>query len=300
MTLQQFRDKYLGTKVDWDKAYGGQCVDLYRQYVNDVLKHPQPKGVVGAADFWTNYDTDPNLNQYYDKIPNTPAGVPEPGDVVIWNKKAGGGYGHVAIFLRGDVNAFTSLDQNWPHLNQVTETNHTYTNVYGWLRPKGTMDTISIPKATFEELVTKATKLDAFRTTIGSDSATEVKQWMDDLKKSIADKNEELKAERERADLARKELNTLVQAAAKALNTVQEPNQIISALSKASTDLDRLDDLERTVAELQLSSGKEKELLEAEIARLKALVKHGSLSDASVEEMIAEIITRITNILLRR
>ena len=138
MTFDQFITKYLATKVDWDKAYGGQCVDLFRQYVNDVLKLSQPRSVNGAADFWTNYDSDPVLNKNFDKIPNTPTGVPQKGDVMFWNKKAGGGFGHVSIFIEGDVNGFMSLDQNWPTLSLVTKTKHTYTNVYGWLHPKNT------------------------------------------------------------------------------------------------------------------------------------------------------------------
>ena len=68
MTIDQFITKYLGKKVDWDGAYGGQCVDLFRQYLNDVLNFPQPRGVVGAADFWTNYDSDPNLKNNFQKI----------------------------------------------------------------------------------------------------------------------------------------------------------------------------------------------------------------------------------------
>jgi uncharacterized coiled-coil protein SlyX len=135
MTLDAFITKYLGKKIDWDGYYGGQCVDLYRQYVDEVLEFPQPRGIPGAKDFWTNYDTDPNLRDYYKKIVNTPSGIPQKGDVVIWNSKAGGGYGHVAIFIEGNVSTFTSFDQNWPTLDKCTKTNHDYTNVYGWLRP---------------------------------------------------------------------------------------------------------------------------------------------------------------------
>lgn len=136
MTLDAFVKKHLGKKIDWDGAYGGQCVDLFRQYVQDVLELPQPKGVVGAADFWANYGTDKNLKDHYEKIPNTPTGVPKKGDVMLWNKRAGGGYGHVAVFLEGDVNEFTSFDQNWPTLSVCTITQHDYKNVLGWLRPK--------------------------------------------------------------------------------------------------------------------------------------------------------------------
>lgn len=136
MTTQEFIEKYTGKKLDWDKAYGGQCVDLFRFYIHEVMTTQQPKGVVGAADFWTGYDSDPILKDNFTKIANTPDGVPQEGDVIIWNKKAGGGFGHIAVFIKGNANTFTSFDQNWRALNVCEPTEHNYTNVYGWLRPK--------------------------------------------------------------------------------------------------------------------------------------------------------------------
>jgi hypothetical protein len=53
--------------------------------------------VPGAADFWTNYDTDPILNQNFSKIVNTPEFIPQEGDVAIWNRKMGAGFGHIAV-----------------------------------------------------------------------------------------------------------------------------------------------------------------------------------------------------------
>ena len=297
MTLNEFVNKYLGKKVDFDGYYGGQCVDLYRQYVKDVLGFPQSPGVGGAAEIW-----DSASPEYYDFIPNTPTGVPEPGDIVIWNRRMGGGFGHVAIFLNGDVNSFTSLDQNWPTLDKVTKTEHNYNSVIGWLHPKENMPddgTINIPKKTFEDLVTKATKLDAIRTTIGTDSATEIKSDYDNYKRDLENKNKELANERLRADNARAELNELVKACAEALGTVQEPNQILTALDKLKDDLDRLDDLERQYAELQVASQKEKEELVVEVERLKAIVKNGTLDKYTTEELISEIIKRINKILRR-
>lgn len=136
MTFDDFIQKYLGKKVDWDGAYGGQCVDLFRQYLHDVLAQPQPRGVQGAADFWTNYESDSNLHTYFDKVPNTPTGVPKKGDIVLWNKNEGGGFGHVSIFIEGNTMNFTTLDQNWPTLDKVTKTDHIYRNVLGWFTLK--------------------------------------------------------------------------------------------------------------------------------------------------------------------
>lgn len=130
-TLDQFIIDWLGKKCDYDGFYGGQCVDLYRQYVKEVLGYPQSPGVGGATEIW-----DSASPEYYDFIKNSPTAVPQRGDIPIWNRKAGGGFGHVSIFLHGDVNKFTSLDQNWPTLDEVTETEHDYKNIIGWLRPK--------------------------------------------------------------------------------------------------------------------------------------------------------------------
>ncbi|MCP3681695.1 MAG: CHAP domain-containing protein [bacterium] len=136
ITLQEFVAKWIGKEADYDGAYAGQCVDLFRYYNKEVLSIPQPKGVRGAADFWTNYDSDPVLNENFTKIKNTLEFIPEEGDVVIWTRREGGGFGHIAIFLSGDINKFVSFDQNYPTLSVCTETEHNYTNVYGVLRPK--------------------------------------------------------------------------------------------------------------------------------------------------------------------
>lgn len=139
MTYENFINKWLNKTCDYDGFYGGQCVDLFRMYVKEVLNYPQPIGVIGAKDFWYNYTKDANLNKYYTKITNKPTNVPNKGDVILWDYWSGNKYGHVSIYIGGDVNKFMSLDQNYPVLSKVTKTQHNYTNpkVLGWLRPKG-------------------------------------------------------------------------------------------------------------------------------------------------------------------
>jgi hypothetical protein len=132
MTLEEFIKKYTGKYIDWDGVYGAQCVDLYRFYCKEVLEVPQSPPIPGAADIWNNY-----LTAYFDKITNTPEGVPTKGDVMIWSKNTGGGYGHVAIFYDGTVSKFRSFDQNWPTGSPCQLVSHYYKNVLGWLRPKG-------------------------------------------------------------------------------------------------------------------------------------------------------------------
>jgi len=138
MTLSQFIETYTGRKVDYDGKFGGQCVDLFRLYVKEVLSLPQPKGVIGAADFWTNYDTDEVLFTHFTKIANSPSFIPIAGDVMIWNKKVGGGFGHIAIVSDklATTSSFTSFDQNWKTISVSELIAHTYTHVLGVLRVK--------------------------------------------------------------------------------------------------------------------------------------------------------------------
>lgn len=136
MNYTEFFNKYNGKPVDFDGYYGNQCMDLYRQYVKEVIECPQSPGVNGAKDVWNTY-----LPEYFERITNTPTGVPQKGDIVIWGVGVGP-YGHIAIFDNGDSNSFKSFDQNWPvgtycHLQQ-----HNYNNVLGWLRKKA----INVPE----------------------------------------------------------------------------------------------------------------------------------------------------------
>ena len=147
MKIAEFFKKYNGIGVDFDGYYGFQCVDLYRQYCKEVLKLEQSPPVKGAYQIWDTY-----LKDKFDKIKNSPEGVPILGDIVVWDKATGLGYGHVAVFNYGDKNSFVSFDQNFPTGSVCHFQNHNYTNVLGWLRPKNT---------DFTELqITDQTKID--------------------------------------------------------------------------------------------------------------------------------------------
>ena len=92
MSLTQFIKKYLGEKVDFDGKFGSQCVDLYRQYLKDVLCVPQTPAVEGAKDIIDNpgvlsVTRDSALADY------------SQGDVLIWDRSKTSKYGHVAILV---------------------------------------------------------------------------------------------------------------------------------------------------------------------------------------------------------
>lgn len=92
MTLTQFIKKNLGTKVDFDGKFGSQCVDLYRQYLKDVLCVPQSPAVEGAKDI---IDNPGKLQVTRDSV----LADYSRGDVLIWGATGSNKYGHVAILV---------------------------------------------------------------------------------------------------------------------------------------------------------------------------------------------------------
>lgn len=249
MTLTEFRNKYLGTKVDFDGYYGGQCVDLYRQYVQDVLGFPQSPGVGGAAEIWDSADP-----KYYDFIPNTPTGVPTAGDIVIWNRRVGNGFGHVAIFLRGDVNSFVSLDQNWPTLDKVTETQHNYYNVIGWLHPKEIM--ANELEACMKDRQKFWDERDDLLRTIGAATVEEGKSMVAGYKSRITDLSNQLGAAKAEAENQKEKASRLE---TQLLDLQGQVNSLDDRLFEKQMELERF--------------AKEKGLLAIENAQLKEQIE---------------------------
>lgn len=129
MNTQEFFNKYNNKYIDFDGFYGNQCMDLYRQYVKEVLNIPQSPPVIGAADVWVTY-----LKDKFTAIKNTPAGVPKFGDIVVWANTLNG-YGHIGICQSASVWNFTSFDQNFPVGSPCHLQKHNYKHIIGWLRP---------------------------------------------------------------------------------------------------------------------------------------------------------------------
>jgi hypothetical protein len=151
MTLQQFIEKWNGKfcEVAGSANAQNQCVDLANAYIRDILGLPIIE--------WTNAKDFPSKASpdNYEYILNTPTGVPKEGDLIIWG---GTTAGHIAIFLEGDANKFRSFDQNYPSGSPCRIVEHGYSNVLGWLRPKGKQ--VTLDSVTFENLVRKSTLYD--------------------------------------------------------------------------------------------------------------------------------------------
>ncbi|WP_145444141.1 SH3 domain-containing protein [Staphylococcus pettenkoferi] len=90
-----------------NKIYYGQCFDLANVYWAKLFGHGL-KGA-GAADI-------PNVNNFTNEAHvynNTQSFLAKPGDVVVFPRTFGGGYGHVAIVISATLNAITVIEQNW-------------------------------------------------------------------------------------------------------------------------------------------------------------------------------------------
>ena len=113
MTLEEFVKKYNGKKVDYDNAYGAQCVDLFRQYTKEALGIKEHTGSCatsgGAKDLFLDYDKMPVEKKYFTR---SKAKNWIPGDVLIWDQSPTNKYGHVAIFLAKLGNSFLVFEQN--------------------------------------------------------------------------------------------------------------------------------------------------------------------------------------------
>lgn len=137
MNLIQWANKWLGNGIDYDNAFSRQCVDVYRQYLAELLKLKQSPGVAGAADIWNTYN-----KSDFDRIENSPNNFPEQGDIPIWERsKSNGNAGHIAIALLANAKKMVVLEQDGLTNSTFRARTVDYTKVLGWLRPKKTIPT---------------------------------------------------------------------------------------------------------------------------------------------------------------
>ncbi len=91
MTYQEFKNKWLGKRVNIDGVYGFQCADLVKQYMLEC--YGIPNGAYGnAIDYW--YSTNAKVLTKFERVSTTSA---RRGDIVIFKGINGNPYGHIGI-----------------------------------------------------------------------------------------------------------------------------------------------------------------------------------------------------------
>lgn len=136
MYLDQFVTKYCGKKVDFDGAYGAQCVDLFRQYCHDVLDIPHTGSVDGAKDLYEKYGDLPQEKKYFTRLAKNAA--PQYGYVAVWGATPTNKYGHVAIVLaKPDASSLLVFEQNGVLQDGAKVVKRDTKNILGYLKFKG-------------------------------------------------------------------------------------------------------------------------------------------------------------------
>lgn len=136
ITFDEWVLKNLGRGIDYDGAYGVQCVDLVKHFVKNVLG-VTPQSIGNAIEYYNKRTTSKYLTDNFTWISNTPDFVPQKADVCVFTSKSGNG--HVSIATgEGTMSYFYSYDQNFPNGKHepMTRVKHSYASFLGVLRPK--------------------------------------------------------------------------------------------------------------------------------------------------------------------
>ncbi len=136
MTMNEWVNKYLGKGVDYDGAYGVQCVDLVKSFVKNVLG-VKPQSIGNAIEYYNKRNSSSYLTKNFNWIGYKKGFVPQKGDICVFKTKSG--LGHVSVASgQGNSSCFYSYDENYPTGNHepMTLTKHNYNSLLGVLRPK--------------------------------------------------------------------------------------------------------------------------------------------------------------------
>lgn len=131
--FNEFKNKYLGKKVDIDGAYGGQCVDLFNAWnkdYNGVYINCRPSGY--ARSLAENKANNGMLNYFKETQVNNMI----EGTVVVYGKCKFAPEGHVCFFIKDNGNGtYRALQQNYNNKQYVTIDNNPYEGIIGAFIP---------------------------------------------------------------------------------------------------------------------------------------------------------------------
>lgn len=147
MSYQTFKNKWNGRRVDYDKVYGYQCVDLIKQYLAEEYGL-KPGAWGNAIDYW--YSTNAEILKKFDRLSTSSA---RQGDIVIFKGVNGNPYGHIGIAdASAGILTSTVLEQNGSSGNgagvggdAIRTRAITKSRIVGVLRPKVAKPVLRMP-----------------------------------------------------------------------------------------------------------------------------------------------------------
>ena len=124
-----FNQYNLQSNVGNNEVNKGECVGLASVFM-DYFNIPHVYG--NAKDIFYNAP-----DEYFEKILNTIDAIPQKGDIICWDGKMGGGYGHIGMD-NGNAKQLTLdvFQQNDPTGSNCHVKTYNYNNIIGWLRVK--------------------------------------------------------------------------------------------------------------------------------------------------------------------
>ncbi len=136
MTFEKWVKQNIGRGIDYDGAYGVQCVDLAKHYIKNVLG-VNPQSIGNAIEYYNKRKTSEYLTKNFKWIDNTAEFIPKKGDLCVFTSKSG--HGHISVATgKGTTSYFYSYDQNFPKSKHepMALIKHSYNSFLGVLRPK--------------------------------------------------------------------------------------------------------------------------------------------------------------------
>ena len=139
MNYSEFKNQWLGKRIDYDSLYGWQCVDIIKQWLDSGFSI-KPGAWGNAIDYWRS--TNPGILTAFKKVTNTPDYIPPQGSIVIFNATSSNKYGHIAIVDSATKTVLNILEQNGgagtgtgTGVDVIRVRNSGYNNIAGFLEP---------------------------------------------------------------------------------------------------------------------------------------------------------------------
>lgn len=140
MKHDEFLEKYLRTKQDFDWVAGSQCVDLAKLYSKEVLWITLWSFGGTARSGWFNKSKTFDLKKWR-RVTNWPADVPPRGAIIFYDEWL---TGHVGIVDSATMDDVLLLEQNWATGNGKGEwydaisfnVKRDYRNCFGWFEKR--------------------------------------------------------------------------------------------------------------------------------------------------------------------